>query len=153
MIATFIPQSQDAISERTAYTMLTMLEGVVRSGTAGRLKWMYGLDGVEIGGKTGTSQKNRDAWFMCVAPRIVAGAWVGGEDQAVRLLSRGEGGVVALPIVGDFLTKVYADPRLGISKEDRFPRPASMPRYDCSENADGTDQSPDGISDDDEFFD
>lgn len=57
------------------------------------------------------------------------------------------------PIVGDFLTKVYADPRLGISKEDRFPRPASMPRYDCSENADGTDQSPDGISDDDEFFD
>ena len=153
VIATFIPQSQDAISERTAYTMLTMLEGVVRSGTAGRLKWMYGLDGVEIGGKTGTSQKNRDAWFMCVAPRIVAGAWVGGEDQAVRLLSRGEGGVVALPIVGDFLTKVYADPRLGISKEDRFPRPASMPRYDCSENADGTDQSPDGISDDDEFFD
>ena len=48
---------------------------------------------------------------------------------------------------------IYADPRLGISKEDRFPRPASMPRYDCSENADGTDQSPDGISDDDEFFD
>ena len=154
VIATFIPQSQDAISERTAYTMLTMLEGVVRSGTAGRLKWMYGLDGVEIGGKTGTSQKNRDAWFMCVAPRIVAGAWVGGEDQAVHLLSRGEGGVVALPIVGDFLTSVYADPRLGISRDDQFARPAMMPRYDCHEDGNGAEGGAvDGIADDDEFFD
>ena len=57
VIANFIPQSQDAVSERTAYTMLTMLQGVVTSGTAGRLNRDYGFSGVEIGGKTGTETR------------------------------------------------------------------------------------------------
>ncbi len=151
LIASFIPQSQDAISERTAYAMLGMLQGVVRAGTANRLQWMFNLQGVEIGGKTGTSQKNRDAWFMCVAPKIVAGAWVGGEDQAVHLTSRGEGGVVALPIVGEFLTKIYNDGRLGISREDQFIRPAVMPHYDCDEADPDAEVATEYIED--EFFD
>ena len=96
LIASFIPQSQDAISERTAYTMLTMLQGVVNAGTAGRLKWQFGFNDVEIGGKTGTSNQNRDAWFMCVAPKLVAGAWVGGEDQSVHFVRGGEGSVTTL---------------------------------------------------------
>ena len=154
LIASFIPQSQDAISERTAYTMLTMLEGVVNGGTANRLRWQYGFNDVEIGGKTGTSNKNRDAWFMCVAPKIVAGAWVGGEDQSVHLLARGEGSMVALPIVGDFLRSVYDDGRLGISRTDRFVRPAMMPDYDCDEEVDPDERiSEPGISEDDAFFD
>ena len=133
LIATFIPESQDAISERTAYTMLTMLEGVVTSGTAGRLKWQFDLGDAQLGGKTGTSQRNRDAWFMGVAPKLVAGAWVGGEDQSVHLTYGGEGSVMALPIVGDFLSRVYKDPALGISKQDRFRRPDRVPEYDCDE--------------------
>ena len=154
LIASFIPQSQDAIGERTAYTMLTMLQGVVNAGTAGRLKWQYGFDGVEIGGKTGTSNRNRDAWFVGVAPRIVAGAWVGGEDQATHLLSAGEGSVVALPIVGDFLRKVYDDGRLGIDRSDRFARPALMPHYDCDEALLEEGRTPEtGIAEDDDFFD
>ena len=136
LIASFIPQSQDAINERTAYTMLTMLKRVVSSGTAGRLKWQFGLDDAELGGKTGTSNENRDAWFMCVAPRLVAGSWVGGENQQVHLLSRGEGSVVALPIVGDFLKRVYDDGTLGVSRADRFVRPAMMPDYDCEMSVD-----------------
>ena len=136
LIASFIPQSQDAINERTAYTMLTMLKRVVSSGTAGRLKGQFGLDDAELGGKTGTSNENRDAWFMCVAPRLVAGSWVGGEDQQVHLLSRGEGSVVALPIVGDFLKRVYDDGTLGVSRADRFVRPAMMPDYDCEMSVD-----------------
>lgn len=131
LIASFIPQSQDAISERTAYTMLSMLRSVVLGGTAVRLKWEYGFKDIEIGGKTGTSNKNRDAWFVGVAPQIVAGAWVGGEDQQVHLLARGEGSVVALPIVGEFLRKVYDDPTSGITPLDTFTRPALMPHYDC----------------------
>lgn len=131
LIASFIPQSQDAISERTAYTMLTMLKRVVDAGTAGRLKWMFDLHDVELGGKTGTSNENRDAWFMGVAPRIVAGAWVGGEDQQVHFTARGEGSVVALPIVGDFLKQVYADGTLGVSRTDTFVRPPMTPDYDC----------------------
>ena len=149
LIASFIPQSQDAISERTAYTMLTMLQGVVNAGTAGRLKWQFGFNDVEIGGKTGTSNQNRDAWFMCVAPKLVAGAWVGGEDQSVHFVRGGEGSVMALPIVGDFMKRVYDDGRFGIGRGDQFLRPAMMPRYDCDEEGDPG--KPD-TSDEDDFF-
>ena len=154
VISTFIPQSQDAVSERTAYTMLIMLQGVVNSGTAGRLKWQFGFDGVEIGGKTGTSNENRDAWFMCVAPKLVAGAWVGGEDQSVHRTAGGEGSVMALPIVGEFMKSVYDDGRLGIDREDRFVRPTLMPEYDCDEQQEsGERASETGIAEDDAFFD
>ena len=149
LIASFIPQSQDAISERTAYTMLTMLQGVVNAGPAGRLKWQFGFNDVEIGGKTGTSNQNRDAWFMCVAPKLVAGAWVGGEDQSVHFVRGGEGSVMALPIVGDFMKRVYDDGRFGIGRGDQFLRPAMMPRYDCDEEVDP--EKPD-TSDEDDFF-
>ena len=130
--------------------MLTMLEGVVNAGTAGRLKWQFGLTDMEIGGKTGTSNKNRDAWFMCVAPKLVAGAWVGGEDQSVHFISGGEGSVAALPIVGEFLRRVYDDGRLGVSRSDQFVRPTMMPHYDCEDEMDAV--GPES-SDDDEFFD
>ncbi|HBX90630.1 transglycosylase domain-containing protein [Alistipes sp.] len=151
LISSFIPQSQDAINERTAYTMITMLEGVVSGGTGGRLRQYVPAD-AEVGGKTGTSNENRDGWFMCVTPRLVAGAWVGGEDQSVHLLSRGEGGVVALPIVGDFLKRVYAHGGLGISSGDRFVRPAQVERFDCEEEVDPAALRPGGISADDDFF-
>ncbi|MDE5621739.1 MAG: hypothetical protein K2I59_01940, partial [Alistipes sp.] len=68
--------------------------------------------------------------------------------QQVHLLSAGEGGVVALPIVGDFLKKVYDDGRLGISRHDLFARPAQLPRYDCEEAAAGQHTTAD-----DDFFD
>ena len=152
LIASFIPQSQDAINERTAYTMLQMLKRVVDAGTAGSLRWRFDLHDVELAGKTGTSNENRDAWFMCVAPRIVAGAWVGGEDQQVHLRSRGEGSVLALPIVGDFLKRVYDDGSLGVSRLDQFVRPTMMPDYDCpmSVEPDGTTGADEQR--DDEFF-
>ena len=151
LIASFIPQSQDAINERTAYTMLQMLKRVVDAGTAGSLRWRFDLHDVELAGKTGTSNENRDAWFMCVAPRIVAGAWVGGEDQQVHLRTRGEGSVLALPIVGDFLKRVYQDGSLGVSRSDQFVRPTMMPDYDCPMSVE-----PDGAvtteQTEDEFF-
>ncbi|MBE6207713.1 MAG: penicillin-binding protein [Rikenellaceae bacterium] len=151
LIASFIPQSQDAINERTAYTMLQMLKRVVDAGTAGSLRWRFDLHDVELAGKTGTSNENRDAWFMCVAPRIVAGAWVGGEDQQVHLRTRGEGSVLALPIVGDFLKRVYDDGSLGVSRSDQFVRPTMMPEYDCPMSVE-----PDGAvtteQTEDEFF-
>ena len=123
--------------------------------TAGRLKWQFGFEDMEIGGKTGTSNKNRDAWFVCVAPKLVTSAWVGGEDQSVHRISGGEGSVMALPIVGEFMKSVYGDGRLGISREDKFARPTLMPRYDCDEQPEGADEraSETGIAEDDAFFD
>ncbi|MBQ6862483.1 MAG: transglycosylase domain-containing protein [Alistipes sp.] len=152
LIASFIPQSQDAINERTAYTMLQMLRRVVDAGTAGSLRWRFDLHDIELAGKTGTSNENRDAWFMCVAPRIVAGAWVGGEDQQVHLQSRGEGSVLALPIVGDFLKRVYDDGTLGVSRSDQFVRPTMMPDYDCPMSVE-PEEGAEVTTTEDEFFD
>ena len=151
LISTFIPKSQDAISKTTAYTMLTMLQRVITAGTGGRLGWQFGMQNMDIGGKTGTSNENRDAWFMCVTPTLVAGAWVGGEDQSVHRTAGGEGSVMALPIVGEFLKSAYADPRLGMSRNAKFIRPDGWEPYDCPSavepSAAATQQS------EDEFFD
>lgn len=131
VISTFVPKSNDAVNKHTAYTMLTMLEKVISSGTGGRMRWQFGLDNVEMGGKTGTSNNNRDAWFMCVTPNLVVGSWVGGEDQSVHLNSQGEGSVMALPIVGEFFKNVYEDGTLGVTREDKFVRPEGWVSYDC----------------------
>ena len=131
VLAEFSPTSTVAISEMTAYTMLGMLRTVVERGTGVRLGWAYGMNGVEVGGKTGTSQENRDAWFMCVAPNLVGGVWVGGEDQSVHLSDKGEGSVVALPVYGEFLRKVMENGSLGVTREDTFHRPAGAKDYDC----------------------
>ena len=134
IIASFTNRSQDAVSKQTAYTMLQMMKRVITSGTGSRMVWKYGFRDMDIAGKTGTSNENRDAWFTCITPHLVAGAWVGGEDQSVHLRSGGEGSVMALPIVGEFLKKVYADPRLGFSRSDMFVRPQSVQIYDCPDN-------------------
>ncbi|MDY3979087.1 MAG: transglycosylase domain-containing protein [Tidjanibacter sp.] len=131
VLAEFSPSSSVAISEQTAYTMIGMLKAVVERGTANRLNRDYGMYGVEVGGKTGTSQENRDAWFMCVTPNLVGGVWVGGEDQSVHLRARGEGSVVALPIFGDFLRKVYDNGSLGVLRTDTFSHPAGARDYNC----------------------
>ncbi len=138
LISSFSSSSQDAISKETAYTMVTMLRNVINHGTGGRMNWQFGMQDVEIAGKTGTSNDNRDGWFMCVTPRLVAGAWVGGEDQQIHLRRRGEGSVMALPIVGDFLSRAYNDPKCRISREDRFARPPMWKEDVCNESEDGT---------------
>ncbi len=131
LISSFIPQSQDAVNKHTAYTMLTMLQRVISAGTGGRLAWQFGMENMDIGGKTGTSNENRDAWFICITPTLVAGSWVGGEDQSVHLKAQGEGSVMALPIVGEFLKRAYDDPRLGMSRKAKFSHPEGWESYDC----------------------
>ena len=150
LISSFTSSSHDAISKESAYTMLTMMQNVIVNGTGSRMIWEYGMKDVEIAGKTGTTNDNIDAWFMCVTPRLAAGAWVGGEDGTIRLASRGEGGVVALPIVGEFLRRVHKDPTINVNRSDRFVRPARWHAVNCSDavepvSAEGSKQ--------DEFFD
>ena len=151
LIASFTPVSSDAISEQTAYTMLGMLQNVVNKGTGGRLKRTYngyGFTG-QIGGKTGTSQESRDAWFIGVTPKLVGGAWVGGEDQSVHLRSAAEGATLALPIFGEFMKRVYADPSLGVTQDDKFYVPQGAIDYNCDEELDAS-SAPQTTTD--EFF-
>ena len=133
LISSFSSSSQDAISKESAYTMLTMMQNVITHGTGRRMVWGYDMQGVEIAGKTGTTNDNRDAWFMGITPKLVAGAWVGAEDQSITLGRKGEGSVMALPIVGDFLRRVHNDPNIPINKSDKFVRPASWQAVECED--------------------
>ena len=134
LISSFSSSSQDAISKESAYTMLTMMQNVITRGTGRRMVWGYDMQGVEIAGKTGTTNENRDAWFMGITPKLVAGAWVGAEDQSITLGRRGEGSVMALPIVGDFLRKLHNDPNININKSDKFTRPALWQAVECEDS-------------------
>lgn len=111
----FNPKSRQAIEENTAYMMLDMLQGVVNEagGTAGRLRFMYKIKH-PIGGKTGTTQKQSDGWFVGVTPFLVSGAWVGCSDRSMRFrtLESGQGAAMALPIWGIYMNKIYNDPEL-----------------------------------------
>lgn len=127
------PQKAEVISEHTAYLMLQMLKGVVRSGTASRLVSTYGLNN-EIGGKTGTTQKQSDGWFVGVTPDLIGATWVGGDEPSIHFDDLGEGGgsAMALPIFGLFMKKVYADKKLSLN-QGPFERPAGFNvDFNCS---------------------
>ena len=149
LISTFSSNSQDAISKETAATMVSMLQNVITDGTGRRMGWQFNMYGVDIAGKTGTSNDNRDGWFMCITPNLVAGAWVGAEDQSIHLRRRGEGSVMALPIVGDFLQRVHNDERCRVSRDDKFVMPPMWQLPVCDELS-GTTQSEAEFKD--EFF-
>jgi len=139
-IATFSPSTQDVISETTAYTMLSMLQNNIVAGTGGRLRYGYNIMG-EVGGKTGTTNNNADSWFMGVSPKVVAATWVGGEDRSTHLVNRGEGSVVALPVFGKFMNKLYKDESLGVTPGDKFMEPVGVVHYKCDSGDGVTDES------------
>lgn len=144
------PETNEAMDERTAYTMLSLMRGVVdgvynehegrRMGTAIRLRSDLptrdydGFDrSIEIAGKTGTTQNQSDGWFVGLTPDLVTGVWVGAEDRSVhfRSLSLGMGTNMALPIWGYYMKDVYADPELEIS-QGAFTKPDGVTiELDC----------------------
>ncbi len=127
LLSTFSPRRQEAISERAAFLMVNLLQGVVNEGTAYRLRSRYIPEG-ELAGKTGTTNNQSDGWFMGFVPKLAAGVWVGAEDRSVhfKYLAQGGGANMALPIWGLFMEKVLADPTLNINTTDRFEAPANF---------------------------
>ena len=151
----FRPESREVITENTAYLMCNLLEGVVTSGTGVRLRYKYKLMN-PMGGKTGTTQKHADGWFMGVTPDLVGGVWVGAEDRSIHFqnLANGQGASMALPIWAKFLLKAYADPRLKMSDRP-FDRPAGInKRLDCDETISEAEakEMNNGIREDEEEF-
>lgn len=105
--------------------MVSMMEGVVDSGTARRLRSTFKLN-MPIAGKTGTTQSQADGWFIGFTPDFVAGVWVGGQSPKVRFrsLSLGQGANTALPIWGKFAQATYNDNEFKKWRRSVFPVPS-----------------------------
>ena len=121
VLANFTPQMDEVISETSAYKMLVMLRAVVNEGTGGRVRRLYGIT-ADMGGKTGTTNRNSDGWFMGFTPSLVSGVWVGGEERDIHFdtMVDGQGAAMALPIWGLYMQKVYKDKSLGYSQDEKF---------------------------------
>ena len=124
LIAQFQPRMNEVISEESANKMLYMLKAVVDGGTAGRLRHKYNMKG-EIGGKTGTTNNNSDAWFVGVTPSLVSVCWVGGDDRDIHFdsMDMGQGATMALPVFAYYMQQIYADPQIGINESAVFDMP------------------------------
>ena len=107
-------ESQQAIPYKSAFLTQQLLLGGLREPGATSMslrRYVSMHNDVEFGGKTGTSNNHSDAWFMGVSPKLVVGAWVGGEYRCIhfRTGQLGQGSRTALPICGYFLEQVLAD--------------------------------------------
>lgn len=138
LLKDFVPETQEVLSEESAYVILNLLEGVTQSGSGVRLRstWSSGGKAVTgfpygfknaIAGKTGTTQNQSDGWFMGIVPNLATGVWTGGEDRATHFagITKGQGATMALPTWALFMQKCYADKSLNISKED-FEKPEEL---------------------------
>lgn len=94
---------QQVISKETAYVITNMMEDVIQRGTGKKAKSL----GRPLAGKTGTTNEFGDAWFVGFSPTLVAGAWVGFDDNR-SLGDREAGGATALPIWISFMEETLS---------------------------------------------
>ena len=137
VISTFAPQMEEVISASSTYKMLVLLRAVINEGTGGRVR-RYGIT-ADMGGKTGTTNDNSDAWFMGFTPSLVSGCWVGGDERDIHFgrMTYGQGAAAALPIWAMYMKKVYDDPTLGYDQQERFKLPEGFDPCAGSETPDG----------------
>jgi penicillin-binding protein 1A len=150
-VARFAPRMNEVISSESAHKMVYMLKGVVDGGTGSRMRNRYGVK-AEMGGKTGTTNNNSDAWFMGIAPKLVSGCWVGGDDRDIHFdnMAMGQGATMALPIWAYYMKKIYADGTLHYSPAVPFDLPEG---YDpCGKENDDSEEASDGDLGIDEVF-
>ncbi|WP_312349609.1 penicillin-binding protein 1A [Sphingobacterium multivorum] len=113
------PKVVKALNSESAYIIVDMLKKVVSQGTARRIQWMYKLTN-PIGGKTGTTNDNSDAWFIGITPELVTGVWTGAEDRGISFdrMEYGQGAAAAMPVFAYYMQKVYKDSNLKYTKGD-----------------------------------
>lgn len=139
-VATFTQQTNEVLPEDANYKVLSMLQSVVDGGTAGRMRWSYGIK-APMGGKTGTTQNHSDGWYMGFTPGLVAGCWVGGDDRSIHFDNmEGQGANVALPVYALFMKKVYADKELNYSESETFDVPEEYKNPCASRNRKGEEE-------------
>jgi penicillin-binding protein 1A len=86
-------QKHQVMEAQTARTMVHLMQGVVERGTATRVRVL----GRPMAGKTGTTNKTRDAWFIGYTPSLITGTWVGMDDEH-SLGAKETGSQAAAPI-------------------------------------------------------
>lgn len=117
---------KQTIKYKTAFYMQKLMwSGVYEYGTSGSLISYVRpyINQIDLGGKTGTSSNHSDAWFVGTTPKLVGGAWVGGEYRCIhfRTGQLGQGSRTALPIYGSFMKKLLADPKFAATYLAKYP--------------------------------
>jgi len=128
------PSSREALNKESAYIITTMLEDVVNGGTA--TSGIRNYFSYPAAGKTGTTQLMADAWFVGFTKQLVAGVWVGFDDNRVRFTSMvyGQGGRAAAPIWGRFMKYVYSNQAIRYLYPAQFDPPEGIERVQiCAE--------------------
>jgi penicillin-binding protein 1A len=96
----------EALNRETASLMVTMLESVCQSGTAATIVAQKGMRDRPSGGKTGTGNEYKDAWFIGFTPYLCCGVWIGFDSEETTLNRYfGTGATAALPVWVDFTMK------------------------------------------------
>jgi penicillin-binding protein 1A len=116
-----------AFPRASALTLVDVMRGVVDEGTGVAIRQRFGIQ-ADVAGKTGTTQDNSDGWFILMHRQLVAGAWVGFNDNQVTMGSWGEGARSALPIVGEVYQQALRNRWLDANAEFDIPRPRPKPR-------------------------
>jgi len=124
----FVPsRTEQALPRAQALTLQNVMRGVVDEGTGAAIRTRHGIT-ADVAGKTGTTQDNSDGWFILMHPQLVAGAWVGFNDNSATMGRWGEGARSALPIVGDFFQQSLRSRWIDANAEFEIPRPRPKPR-------------------------
>jgi penicillin-binding protein 1A len=116
-----------ALARPAALTLVDVMRGVVDEGTGTAIRHRFGIQ-ADVAGKTGTTQDNSDGWFILMHRQLVAGAWVGFNDNKVTMGPWGAGARSALPIVGDVFQQSLRNRWLDANAEFDIPRPRPKPK-------------------------
>jgi penicillin-binding protein 1A len=129
LLAAFVnPKPQQVMQRAQALKLLNVMRGVVDEGTGTAIRTRYGIQ-ADVAGKTGTTQDNTDGWFILMHPQLVAGAWVGFDDNRITMGDNwGPGARSALPMVGDFFGQALRLRAVDGRSEFDIPRPRPKPR-------------------------
>lgn len=123
-----------AFSDDTRQVMLEFLKATVNNGTAQRLRSAYHFNN-DIAGKTGTTQDNKDGWFVGIMPSLITVTWVGNDNQQIGFsnTSIGQGANSALPIFAKYLQQLNKDPKYNQLTRASFEKPSDdvIQSLDC----------------------
>lgn len=118
-------RSEKAFSDATRQVMLEFMKETVNSGTAQRLRSQYNFNN-DLAGKTGTTQDNKDGWFVGIMPKLVTITWVGNDNQQIGFsnTSIGQGANSALPIFANYLQQLNQDSKYASITSAKFETPS-----------------------------